>query len=198
MEIIINKYFHRRIFMKIKAYLIILLIAVTLLSACTKKNTNDSDKTGNNDNTDAVSSASIVDNEEAFKKAISSTGTWIICLTKDLSVDSDLVVDGEFKNGKKDEAGNDVIQRKIALYSQDESRNITARYVLTAPKMTIKSPMASIQHGTFKGDLYVDVDNFALVDTTIDGNVYFTKQEYLASFTMDESSKVTGTVSVQQ
>ena len=58
--------------------------------------------------------------------------------------------------------------------------------------------MASIQHGTFKGDLYVDVDNFALVDTTIDGNVYFTKQEYLASFTMDESSKVTGTVSVQQ
>ena len=116
--------------MKIKAYLIILLIAVTLLSACTKKNTNDSDKTGNNDNTDAVSSASIVDNEEAFKKAISSTGTWIICLTKDLSVDSDLVVDGEFKNGKKDEAGNDVIQRKIALYSQDESRNITARYVL--------------------------------------------------------------------
>lgn len=184
--------------MKIKAYLIILLIAVTLLSACTKKNTNDSDKTGNNDNTDAVSSASIVDNEEAFKKAISSTGTWIICLTKDLSVDSDLVVDGEFKNGKKDEAGNDVIQRKIALYSQDESRNITARYVLTAPKMTIKSPMASIQHGTFKGDLYVEVDNFALVDTTIDGNVYFTKQEYLASFTMDESSKVTGTVSVQQ
>lgn len=184
--------------MKIKAYLVIIIITATVLSACTKNNTNDSDSTGNNDNTDGVSSASIVDTEEAFKKAISSSGSWIICLTKDLSVDSDLVLEGEFKNGKKDEAGNDVIQRKIALYSQDESRNITARYVLTAPKMTIESPMASIQHGTFKGDLYIDVDNFALVDTTVEGNMYFTKQEYINTFSMDETSKVTGTVSVVQ
>lgn len=183
--------------MKYKVYLIILIITSTLLAACTKNNTNSGD-TDNNDKTDAVSTASIVDTEQGFKDAISSTGTWIIAVTKDLSISDDIVLDGEFKNGKKDDAGNDIIQRKVALYAQDENRNITARYVLTAPKFTIKSPQASIQHGTFKGDLYVDVDNFALIDTTVEGNVYFTKQEYMDSFTMDETSKVTGLKVVQQ
>lgn len=184
--------------MKYKIFFIILIITSTLFAACTKKNTNDSDDTDNTDNTDAVSTASIVDDEQAFVSAISNTGTWIICLTDDLTVNQDITLEGEFKNGKKDDAGNDIIQRKVALYAQDENRNITARYVLTAPKFTVRSPQASIQHGTFKGDLYVDVDNFALVDTTIEGNVFFTKQEYMDSFTMDETSKVTGTQGLQE
>jgi hypothetical protein len=184
--------------MKYKIFFIILIITSTLLSACTKKNTNSSDNTGKTDNTDAVSTASIVDTEQAFIDAISSTGTWIIAITKDLTVNQDITLEGEFKNGKKDDAGNDIIQRKVALYAQDENRNITARYVLTAPKLTVKSPQASIQHGTFKGDLYVDVDNFALIDATVDGNVFFTKQEYMDSFTMDETSNVTGTKGLQK
>lgn len=147
---------------------------------------------------DAVTTASIVDTEEAFLKAISKEGTWIICLTKDLSIDKDLVLEGEYKNGKKDDAGKDVIQRKIALYSQDENRKITAKYVLTAPKLTVTSPNASIQHGALNGDLYVDVADFQLVDTTIDGDVYFTKQEYKDSFKMDETSKITGDQKVQK
>jgi len=202
MEIIIisKNYLHRREYMKAKVSLIILafILSLSFLTACTKKNTNETNDTDNNDNTDAVTTASIVDNEQAFIDAISNKGTWIICLTKNLTVDQELVLEGEFKNGKKDDAGNDIIQRKIALYSQDENRNITARYVLTAPKLTIKSPNASIQHGTFKGDLYVDADNFALVDATVDGNVYFTKQEYKDSFTMDGTSQVTGTMSLQE
>lgn len=141
---------------------------------------------------DAVTSASIVDTAEAFEKAISSSGTWIICLTKDLSVTKDITLDGEFKNGKKDEAGKDIIQRKVALYSQDENRNITARYTLTAPKFTIKSPEASIQHGTFKGDVYVEAKNFQLIDATVEGNVYFTSDEAKSTFKADEKSKVTG------
>lgn len=186
--------------MKIKKILIILAFALALLASCAKNdnnNANTGNNGNNNDNADAVSTASIVDNEQAFMDAISSTGTWIIAITKDLTINQELVLEGEFKNGKKDEAGNDIIQRKLALYSQDENRNITARYTLTAPKLTIKSPNASIQHGTFKGDLYVDVDNFALVDATVDGNVYFTKQEYKDSFIMDETSQITGTQSVQ-
>ncbi|MDF2543260.1 MAG: hypothetical protein K0S47_2978 [Herbinix sp.] len=147
---------------------------------------------------DTVTTASIVDTSEAFEKAISNTGTWIIALTKDLTVDKEITLDGEFKNGKKDDAGNDQIQRKVALYAQDEERNITARYTLTAPKFTINSPEASIQHGTFKGDLYVNVENFKLVDATVDGNVFFTKEEYKTSFAMDETSKVTGKQEVQQ
>ncbi|MDF2987935.1 MAG: hypothetical protein K0R50_3445 [Eubacterium sp.] len=148
--------------------------------------------------TDAVTSASIVDNAAAFQKAITDKGTWIIAITKDLTIDKEITLAGEFKNGKKDEAGKDIIQRKIALYSQDKDRNITARYTLTAPKLTIKSPEASIQHGTFKGDLYVDVKNFKLIDATVNGNVYFTTEEIKKTFNADEKSKITGKQEVKK
>ncbi len=141
---------------------------------------------------DAVSSASIVDTEEAFLKAIGKDGTWIICLTKDLSIDKELLMEGEFKNGKKDDAGKEEIQRKLALYDQDDKRNITARYTLTAPKLVVTSPMASIQRGTFKGDLYINVENFELVDATIDGDIYFMTEEAKSTFKMDNTSKITG------
>ncbi|HHU90790.1 MAG TPA: hypothetical protein GXZ22_07010 [Clostridiaceae bacterium] len=141
---------------------------------------------------DVKTTPSMVNTNEAFEKAISNEGTWIICLLTDLSFDKDLVLEGEFTNGKKDAAGNDVIQRKIALYEQDENRKVTARYTLTAPKLTINSPEARIQSGTFKGDLYVSSKNFQLVDTTVEGNVYFTNEEAKSTFKMDEASKVTG------
>ncbi len=141
---------------------------------------------------DIKTTASIVNTNEAFEKAISKDGTWIICTLKDLSFNKDLVLDGQFTNGKKDTAGKDVIQRKIALYEQDENRKVTARYTLTAPKLTINSPEARIQSGTFKGDLYISSKNFQLVDTTVEGNVYFTTEEAKSTFKMDGTSKVTG------
>ncbi len=164
------------------------VLLVTLLTGCSS---NKSDQT-TAEKPDAVSSASIVNTADAFKKAISSNGTWIIAITSDLTVNEDLLVEGEFKNGKKDDNGNELLQRKIALYSQDKDRNITARYTLTAPKLTITSPEASIQHGTFKGDLNVSVANFKLIDATVDGNVYFTSEEAQSTFSMDDTSKVTG------
>ncbi|MBB2182625.1 hypothetical protein H0486_07030 [Lachnospiraceae bacterium MD1] len=148
--------------------------------------------------TDAVTTASIVNDQEGFLNAIGTNGTWIICLLNDLTIDKEIALEGEFKNGKKDDAGNEIIQRKVALYSQDADRNITARYTLTAPKFTILSPQASIQHGTFKGDLYVGVKDFKLVDTTVDGNVYFMTEEAKSTFTMDETSKVTGKQEMQK
>ncbi|MEG0773295.1 hypothetical protein [Clostridium sp.] len=141
---------------------------------------------------DVKTTASIVNEAAAFEKAISNTGTWIIATTKDLTIDKDLVLDGEFKNGKKDDAGKDIIQRKIALYAQDENKKVTARYNLTAPKLTINSLNARIQSGTFKGDVYVSAKNFQLVDATVDGNVYFTNEEAQSTFKADEKSKVTG------
>lgn len=139
-----------------------------------------------------TTTASIVNDNAAFKKAISSTGTWIIATLKDLTFTEDLVLAGEFKNGKKDDAGKDIIQRKIALYTQDENRKVTGRFNLTAPKLTINSPNARIQSGTFKGDVYVSAKNFELVDATVDGNVYFTTDEAKSTFKMDATSKVTG------
>lgn len=147
---------------------------------------------------DAITSASIVNNPEAFEKAISSNGTWIIAITKDLTVKKDISLDGEYKNGKKDKDGKDIIQRKVALYSQDKDRKITARYTLTAPKFTINSPEASIQHGTFKGDLYVNVKNFKLIDAVVDGNIYFMSDDIKKSFNMDDKSKVTGKQEVKK
>lgn len=142
--------------------------------------------------TDVVTTASIVNDNAAFEKAISKTGTWIICTLKDLTFAKDLVLDGEFKNGKKDTNGNDIIQRKIGLYTQDANRNITARFILTAPKLTINSLNASIEHGTFIGDIYVTGNNFKLVDQTVTGNVYFASEAVKTSFTMDATSKVSG------
>lgn len=141
---------------------------------------------------EVVTTASIVDNEAAFEKAMSSTGTWIIATLKDLTFTKDLVLEGEFKNGKKDTAGKEIIQRKVALYAQDENRKVTARYTVTAPKLTVTSPEASIQHGTWKGDVYVSVKNFQLIDATVEGNIYFTTDEAKSTFKMDATSKVTG------
>lgn len=183
--------------MKINRLILIFLIAISLISGCAREPSTappaQEEKPDQSDATpDAVTTASIVDNAEDFEKAISNQGTWIICLVKDITVNKELVLDGEFKNGKKDENGKDIIQRKIALYAQDANRNITDRYTLTVPKLTINSPEASIQHGTFKGDLYVSAKNFKLVDTIVEGNVYFTNKEAKDTFTMDEKSKITG------
>jgi hypothetical protein len=147
---------------------------------------------------DAQTTASIVNNAEAFEKAIGPNGSWIICLLNDLAINKDLVLEGEYKNGKKDADGKDVIQRKIALYEQDADRKVTARYTLTAPKLTITSPNARIQSGTFKGDLYVNVEKFQLVDATVEGNVYFASEDIKKSFTMDATSKVTGKQEVKK
>jgi hypothetical protein len=177
--------------MKVKALLLLTVLSISLLAGCAQKATPPAAQTTTK-TADVVTTASIVDNNAAFEKAISSSGTWIIATLKDLTFDKDLVLDGEYKNGKKDTDGKDIIQRKIGLYTQDANRKVTARFTLTAPKLTINSPEGSIQHGTFKGDLYVSAKDFQLVDATVDGNVYFTTDEAKSTFKMDATSKVTG------
>lgn len=196
--------------MKAKVVIATIILLTALFTGC---GNNDEGNNDNNNNqptpttqattdetgdVDVVTTASIVNEEDAFLNAISTNGTWIICLLNDLTIDQELVLDGEFKNGKQDADGKDIIQRKIALYTQDENRNVTARFTLTAPSLTVKSPNARIQSGTFKGDLIIDADNFELVDTTVEGNVYFTSQDIQDTFTMDETSKVTGTQGIQE
>lgn len=185
--------------MKIKGFALSLLLILSLAAASfTGCAAPQAPKTQPNQTTppettpDVQTTASIVNTEDAFLKAASKNGTWIIAITKDLTVSKNIVLEGEFKNGKKDSEGKDIIQRKIALYAQDEKRNITARYTLTAPQLAVLSPMASIQHGTFKGDIYVTASDFQLIDATVDGNVYFTTDEAKATFKMDDKSKITG------
>lgn len=137
---------------------------------------------------DAVTSASLVNTEAAFEKGISKDGTWIISTLKNLTFSKELVVEGNFMNTKTPP----VAARKIALYTQDDKHNVTARFTLTAPKITINSPKASIEHGTFKGDVYVNATGFKLVDAKVEGNVYFATQQAKDTFLIDDKSTITG------
>lgn len=205
------------------SYLLMIFTMIFLLVGCSTNNDKANDNTGNNtgnntgsttgnntgDNTgkeqvdgdketDGTSTASIVDKEADFIKSVSADGNWITAITKDLTIAEEVVVDGTFVNGKKDESGNDIVQRKLALYSQDADRNITARYTLTIPTLRIKSPNASLQHGYFIGDVLVEAEGFQLIDNSVEGNIYFSSEEVKNSFTMDETSTVSGVQEVKQ
>ena len=161
---------------------------------------------------DAIASASIIDSAAVFEKSIGKDGDWIICTTKNLYTNKELVLEGEFKNDKNPPA----VARKIALYTQDDNHVVIDRFTLAAPKLTIKSPSSRIQGGTFKGDLYVESANFLLTDATVvgnvyvsttgfnlsknakvDGNIYFTTEEAKDSFKLADTSSVTGKLEVK-
>ena len=191
--------------MKYKKVLLVLVIALSLLLfGCTKETPNETPGEGQNqedqenqkDNTeqDAETTASIVNEESAFKEAISKDGTWIIAILKDLTFDEKLVVEGEFKD--KNDESND-LYRKLALYEQDEDRKITQRYTITAPEMTIKSPNTNLVGGIFKGDIIVEAEGFTITDATIEGNVFFSNEEYKSTFELKDNGKVTGDTKIQ-
>lgn len=182
---------------KILSIIATLVLSLSILAGCGKANTDTTKDTKTEDTkkdetTDVVTTPSIVSKEEDFTKAITREGTWIIALLNDLTIDQDIALEGDFKNGKKDEQGNETYQRKLALYAQDANKKVTARYTLTAPKLAINSLNARIQSGTFKGDLYVSSKNFELVDAKVEGNIYFVNEEAQSTFKMDEKSSVTG------
>lgn len=179
--------------MKLKTILPVLVLSIAVLTGCNQANVPPTASPTPAASPDTVTTASIVNTEADFEKAISKNGTWIIATLKDLTFSTGLLLDGDFKNGKKDDAGKELYQRKIALYTQDANRRVTNRFTLTAPKIIINSLNGSIEHGTFKGDVYVAAKNFKLVDATVDGNVYFTTDDAKNTFTMDATSKVTGT-----
>jgi hypothetical protein len=192
--------------MKIKALLATLTVALaaTAFVACGQKADAEKETADQNpavtekEDTDVVTTASIVNDNEAFENAISKDGTWIIATLGDLTFDKELVVDGDFKNGKTDKGtGEEVYQRKIGLYTQDENKKVTNRFTLTAPKITFNSINGSLEHGTFKGDVYVAGKNFKLVNQVIEGNVYFLNQEAMDTFTIadkegDTPTSITG------
>lgn len=178
--------------MRRKALALILTVALatTVFVGCSQKAETDTTTETVTETTeetteevDVVTTASLVNDNDAFEAGISKDGTWIVSVLNDLTFDKELVVDGDFKNGKKDEeTGEETFQRKIALYTQDESRTVTARFTLTAPKITFNSAFGSLEHGTFKGDVYVAGKNFKLVNQTIEGNLYFLNQEAMDTF----------------
>ncbi|WP_379150987.1 hypothetical protein [Paenibacillus sp. sgz5001063] len=188
--------------MKIVKGLLVAGVAAALLSGCGNNN-NDTAKEAASaspaasaaatEQTDAKSTASIVNQADAFTKAVSSEGNWIVAILNDLTVDTDVVVAGEFHDKG---AAENAIYRKLALYAQDADHKITASYTLTAPKVTVQSENFKVQGGTIKGDVYVEAKGFTLDKTaTIDGNLYFKSDDLKTSAVLD--GKVTGETAVK-
>lgn len=136
---------------------------------------------------DGTSSASVPANDEQLEKAMSADGTWIIIFYDDYSTDKDLVLAGEHTNRGE-------VDRKLALYDQDDDHNVTERYTLEASSITVKSPNTRFQGGIFVGDVYVESNNFTLRDFKVDGNIYFENEEAKATFKIQGGAEVTGSL----
>ncbi len=170
---------------------LMILLSLVVLVGCGGNQSTTSDES--NAQADVVTTASTVNDEAGFKKAIGKDGTWIIVTLNDLTFDEELVVEGEFRD--KDIATND-LYRKLAPYTQDASHKVQDRYTITAPKLTIKSPNTKLQGGTFIGDIYVQANGFIIQDAKVEGNVYFANEEYKSSFDMSNAGVVTGVTEV--
>lgn len=159
--------------MKFKEIALLLLVAALLITPTINAQ-------------DAVSSASVATDEKSLVNALSPDGEWIVIIQQDLSIDKNLVLEGEFKNEGE-------VVREIALYTSDENHNVDERFTLEAPKLTIKSPNTILAAGTFVGDVYVESNNFTLEDGfTVKGNIYFQNKEAKSTFKIKGGGTVTG------
>jgi len=167
---------------KIMILFVVFMAFAVVLTGCTGQDTGEN---GEEAAQETVSSPSVAVDADSLTEAMSADGTWIIILNQDLTVDQELVLEGDFtEDGELD--------RKLALYEQDEDRNVTARYTLEAPSINVQSPNTRFQSGTFVGDVYVEANNFSLIDFTIEGNIYFENEEAKNTFSMERGSQVTG------
>ncbi|WP_253288907.1 hypothetical protein [Amphibacillus sp. MSJ-3] len=179
--------------MKLKFKLFLaMILAVGLLAACGGNDDVEEDTADNNtadettDETDVVTAASFVTDEEGMHAAAGENGTWIIIATEDLTLEDELVVTGTFHD-KADEAND--IYRKIAAYDQDEDKNITAQYTITTPRLVVQSENLNFQGGTLDGDVYVEADGFQLHETsTVTGDIIFANED------VEASADIAGTV----
>ncbi|SER94036.1 hypothetical protein [Salisediminibacterium halotolerans] len=151
-----------------------------------EENNNNADDNENNEENDGETgpTQSPVADEDDLLDAVGEDGAWILTFEEDVSVDEELVLEGDQENDGEP-------ARKVALYDQEDNT-----YELTAPSMTIMNENALIQGGTFIGDVYVEANDFTLNDATIDGNLYFADEEYEESAEID--GEVTGDTEVEE
>lgn len=168
---------------------------IILAAGCgNDEETTESESSAAEESTEVVTTASISNNPADVVAGLSQNGTWIYAITDDVTVEEEIVVAGTFHDGGEDSGD---VYRKLALYAQDDDRNVTDEFTLTAPKMTVESPNFRIQNGTFVGDVEVKAEGFELAESTIEGNVTFESQELMDSAKMDEGT-VNGEVTVAE
>lgn len=135
---------------------------------------------------------SVIDGAEDVQPAVGPDGGWIVIFEDDVTVDSAITISGAVY----EEEGAEAPRRKLALYTQDEDRNVTARFTLTTPELVVDHVNTRIQAGTIAGDVYVQAEGFQLRGATIDGNLYFATEELQDSAEIDDDSTVTGEVAI--
>ena len=181
--------------------LFLITASMGLLAACGNGDTDEEvtedteevaeDTTEDTEETDATSGAtqSVIGSADDLEEAMSADGGWIVIFEGDIESDQELVLEeGPTNDGET--------TRKLALYTQDDDRNILEQFTLTAPSVTIESENSRIQGGTVAGDVYVNANNFSMPDGTIDGDLIFGSQEYQDSADLEEG-EVTGEVRVE-
>lgn len=184
--------------MKSKSLAIALALSCVLFPGCGNddgttdmgdNSTNQVEENTNN-NSDAVTSPSKVTSEETLHKALKES--WIVLLETDVTTDKDIILEGGFKKDNEDTS------RVLAMFKTDADQNVIATYTLTAPKLIVRDKGAKIEGGTFKGDVYIEADDVELQDIKIEGNVYFSKEEYMNTFKTDDKSTITGVKEVKK
>ena len=179
---------------KLLIVVLIFVLAVSILAGCAQKAEPTpepvEETTETLEDADAVTTASIVTDADAFVSALGADGAWIAAALNDITLSEDLVVEGEFTN-------KDLPARKIAMYTQDADHNIIDSFTLTVPNLIVKSENTKLQGGTFVTDVYVEANGFQVSKATVEGNVYYATQEYMDSAVIDaETGVVTGTQEV--
>ena len=150
-----------------------------------ENNNNEANDNEENDGETGPTQSPVAD-EDSLLDAVGEEGAWILTFEEDVSVDEELVLEGDQTNDGETE-------RKVALYENDSDETFT----LTAPEITILNENARIQGGTFEGDVYVEEDGFTLTEATVDGNIYFASEEYEESSEITDDSEVTGEIEVE-
>ena len=135
---------------------------------------------------------SVIGGPGDVQPAMGPDGGWIVIFEEDIAVDSPITVSGEVY----EEAGAEAPRRKIALYTQDSDRNVTARFTLSVPELIVDHVNTRIQAGTIAGDVYVQAEGFQLRGATIDGDLYFASEALQEAAEIDDESTVTGNVAI--
>ncbi|NBC30362.1 MAG: hypothetical protein GVY29_10275 [Spirochaetes bacterium] len=128
----------------------------------------------------------------SLQESLGPDGSWIVLFEGDVTVDQEIAISGAVY----EEEGAEAPRRKLALYTQDSDRNVTARYTLTVPRLIVRHMNTRVQAGTIAGDVYVEAMGFELTsDATIDGDLYFASQELQESASL-EGGSVTGSTQI--
>lgn len=182
-------------FNKKRSLLLTALASTSLLLAACGGGDDTADTASTTDTaTETVTAASISDQPQDVVEGLSEDGNWIFAVTDDVEVTEDVTVAGTFHDGGDESAD---VYRKLALYAQDDERNITDEYTLTVPTMIVESPNFSIHNGTLDGDIEVNAEGYTLTGATVEGNITFASQELMDSANLDDGT-VNGEVTVAE